>query len=367
MPILKLRRNQSSPLTCEDMDQNWEATLDRSLHQGTQLANTISDLKSTVQSYDFILALQTCCTNLTNQLEDLQDSIFGNGELSTLITNLRTELLQDIAEVQTDLNILKNRVAATENNIATINTTLISLGNSITGLASSKANIASPTFTGVPKAPTAIAGADSDQIATVGYVNNVASGVIAGIPSSVPIGSVLPYSGASISDTNYVMANGQAISRTTYAAYFTLVSTTYGAGDGTTTFNVPNLQQRVPVGVGTGYSIGATGGEATHTLNISQMPSHTHTVYPHTHTVNDPGHKHTLRTQGVSDGLEDNDEMGYVGGGNPSRTIDAPTSAKVTTGITINSVQNVLYSNGGDQPHNNMQPYIVLNYIVKVK
>lgn len=175
MPVLKLRRNLSSPLTCEDMDQNWEATLDRSLHQGTQLANTISNLKSTVQGYDFILALQTCCTNLTNQLEDLQDSIFGDGELSTLINNLRNELLQDIAEVQTDLNVLKNRVTATETNIATINTTLISLSNSVTGLASSKANIASPIFTGIPKAPIPIYGADPTQIATVGYINTVTS------------------------------------------------------------------------------------------------------------------------------------------------------------------------------------------------
>ena len=369
MPVLKLRRNQSSPLTCEDMDQNWEATLDRSLHQGTQLANTISNLKTTVQGYDFIIALQTCCTYLTNQLEDLQDSIFGDGELSTLINNLRNELLQDIAEVQTDLNVLKNRVTATETNIATINTTLISLGNSITGLASSKANIASPTFTGVPKAPTPIAGGDSNQIATVGYVNNVASEIIAGIPSSVPIGSVLPYSGASISDTNYVIANGQAISRTTYADYFALVSTTYGAGNGTTTFNVPNLQQRVPVGVGTGYSIGATGGAATHTLTNQQIPSHTHTANPHTHSIFDDGHIHSMNPYRVWDsyiskvGQRNGDELTrHPGGTNAFPHVDYSNAEVVINASTI-----TLNNTGGGEPHNNMQPYIVLNYIVKVK
>jgi microcystin-dependent protein len=364
MPVLKLRRNLSSPLTCEDMDQNWEATLDRSLHQGTQLANTISNLKSTVQGYDFILALQTCCTNLTNQLEDLQDSIFGDGELSTFINNLRNELLQDIAEVQTDLNVLKNRVTATETNIATINPTLISLGNSITGLASSKANIDSPIFTGVPKAPTAISGASSDQIATVGYVNNVASGIIAGVPSSIPVGSVIPYSGASISDPNYVLANGQAISRTTYASYFTLVGIIYGTGDGINTFNVPNLQQRIPVGAGSGYTLGATGGAATHTLTTNEMPTHSHTG-THSHTVNDPMHTHV----GVDTYMTNpsGDHPGGIVGNSSFGSSPVNIVYHSSTGITINSASVTTSDQGSSQAHNNMQPYIVLNYIVKVK
>lgn len=175
MTAIYYRRNQTSELTCEQLDSNWDAVRERQNHTGTQLASTISNLKSTVQGYDFILALQTCCTNLTEQLEELQDSIFGDGELATLITNLRNELLQDIAEVQTDLNALKTRVTTTENNIATINTTLTSLSSSISGLASSKANINSPTFTGIPKAPIPVFGAEPTQIATVGYVNTVTS------------------------------------------------------------------------------------------------------------------------------------------------------------------------------------------------
>lgn len=67
-------------------------------------------------------------------------------------------------------------------------------------------------------------------------------------PSGVPIGTVLPYSGATAPSSNYVMANGQCISRTTYATYFTLVSTTYGGCDGSTTFAVPDLRGRVVAG-----------------------------------------------------------------------------------------------------------------------
>ncbi|WP_460922843.1 phage tail protein, partial [Staphylococcus aureus] len=62
------------------------------------------------------------------------------------------------------------------------------------------------------------------------------------------------------------------------------------------TFNLPNLQQRVPVGVGNGYTLGATGGAATHTLISNEMPSHNHTATAsdHSHTVNDPSHSHSL-------------------------------------------------------------------------
>lgn len=175
MTVLKLRRNQNTPLDCNTLDDNFEAVLQRNLHTGTQLASTISDLKTTVQGYDYIIALQTCCNALTAQLEDLQDSIFGDGELSTLITNLRNELLQDIAEMQSTLTTFTGKFLPIETNIATINNSIVSLSNSINGLASSKANIANPTFTGVPKAPTPTFGADPTQIATVGYVNTVTS------------------------------------------------------------------------------------------------------------------------------------------------------------------------------------------------
>lgn len=228
-----------------------------------------------------------------------------------------------------------------------------------------------PIFTGIPKAPTPITGASSTQVATVGYVDNVASGIIAGIPPSIPIGSVLPYSAASISDSNYVIANGQAISRTTYAAYFALVGTAYGTGNGTTTFNVPNLQQRVPVGVGAGYTIGSTGGAATHTLTLSEVPTHSHIVGDpgHVHPINDPGHNHSLspyRQYAEGNGGNGNGaELTSIPGGSNIY----PNTQRSTTGITTTLVtSNIsLFNSGGGLSHNNMQPYIVLNYIVKVK
>ena len=89
MTAIYYRGNQSTELSCEQLDSNWDAVRERENHTGTQLASTISNLKTTVEGYDFIVALQECCEDLTTQLNELQDSIFGDGELSTLITNLR--------------------------------------------------------------------------------------------------------------------------------------------------------------------------------------------------------------------------------------------------------------------------------------
>lgn len=68
-----------------------------------------------------------------------------------------------------------------------------------------------------------------------------------GNPFNVPLGAMLDYTGASAPNSNFVLPFGQAISRTTYAAYFSLVSTTYGVGDGVTTFNVPDLRARAAI------------------------------------------------------------------------------------------------------------------------
>ena len=70
-----------------------------------------------------------------------------------------------------------------------------------------------------------------------------------GNPYSIPVGGVLPYTGASAPNSSFVLPYGQAISRTTYASYFSLVSTTFGSGDGSTTFNVPDLRGRVIAGL----------------------------------------------------------------------------------------------------------------------
>lgn len=171
--------------------------------------------------------------------------------------------------------------------------------------------------------------------------------------SLIPPGVVVPYGGAT-EPGGWIFCYGQAISRTTYADLFAAISTTYGNGDGTSTFNVPDLRGRVIAGQddmgGTsadrltnqsgglnGDTLGATGGSETHTLSVAEMPAHDHTGSTVTlPTYNDDPNNSTSTAYGVG------------------TTSPSTTSKSVTVA-----------SQGGGGAHNNVQPTIILNYIIK--
>jgi len=119
-------------------------------------------------------------------------------------------------------------------------------------------------------------------IATITNIGTLTLPTVTGTltTSGVPSGTILDYGGTS-APTGYLGCDGAAVSRTTYATLFTAISTTWGVGDGTTTFNVPDFRRRVPVGSGgTGTatlanSVGSTGGVEGFTLTGSQLPQYT--------------------------------------------------------------------------------------------
>lgn len=164
-----------------------------------------------------------------------------------------------------------------------------------------------------------------------------------------PTGVVLPFAG-STAPSGWLLCFGQAVSRATYSALFAAIGTTYGAGDGSTTFNLPDARGRVLAGKDdmggsaanrltsggsgiNGATLGAAGGAETHTLTTGQIPAHNH-------PLNNGNNYYLMRTSGGAVGL---------------------TSG---TGLA-DTVQNTGSNSGGGGAHNNTQPTLVLNHIIK--
>lgn len=181
-----------------------------------------------------------------------------------------------------------------------------------------------------------------------------------GNPYNVPLAAGLDYWGQSTPNSAFAFPTGQAISRTIYAGLFALVGTSYGPGDGLSTFNLPDKAGRVSAMKeaspsrltsaffgGASTNLGATGGSERHTLTIAELPSHTH-------TISDPGHVHTTNGNFLKQGLSGSD---YTGGNFLGSAAVSINSA--TTGISVNNT-------GGGVAHPNIQPTIICNYIIRI-
>ena len=177
-----------------------------------------------------------------------------------------------------------------------------------------------------------------------GYLDGVTSAIQTQIntltTAKVPIGAVSPYAGSS-APSGWLLCYGQNVSRTTYSALFSAISTTFGSGDGSTTFTLPDLRGRVAAGkdnmggssasrlvnMVSGGTLGASGGAERHQLSTGEMPAHTHSIAT------------------------------YSTGGGGGQVIQGGWAYN-NFGTWTSS------STGGDGYHTNTQPTIVLNYII---
>lgn len=198
-----------------------------------------------------------------------------------------------------------------------------------------------------------------------------------------PVGVINQYAGSS-APSGWLICDGTAISRSTYSSLFSVLSTTYGVGDGSTTFNVPDLRTRVPVGKsasGTFVTLGATGGVETVTLTSSEsgVPAHSH---PNTATFAGTSHNHTQDAHGhayksVSDLGNNNLQWhntantisggdGSTGGGATAVVNATATNQAATAGGTVTMTNANNTAANAASAHTNLQPYVVVNYIIKV-
>lgn len=163
--------------------------------------------------------------------------------------------------------------------------------------------------------------------------------------SDTPSGAILQFAGSS-APANWLLCDGSLVSRTTYANLFAAISTTYGAGDGSTTFKLPDLRGRVPIGAGQGSGlqdrvIAATGGAETHTLTTSELAAHDHNVT-------------------VTKRVTDDDATG----GSPFSMLVAARNVTTSSETAVDGAETD--NTGGGAAHNNMQPFLVVNHIIKV-
>lgn len=198
------------------------------------------------------------------------------------------------------------------------------------------------------------------------------------------VGSII-ISTSSVVPTGYHVCDGSEISREQYSELFDVIGTTYGPGNGSTTFNLPNLSGKVAVGQASGMVLGSTGGEATHVLQSSEIVAHTHDVPSHTHTssisaktpelshtITQPMYKYNVLNGGLNANMLNKDFNAYTSTTSAAMTrstnlsvaahgaADCTMSGGITdcAALTTDAV-------GSDGSHNNMMPYLSLTYLIR--
>ncbi len=202
--------------------------------------------------------------------------------------------------------------------------------------------------------------------------------------NAIPRGSIMCFSGATVPQ-GWLLCDGQPISRTVYNELFNTIGIIYGEGNGTSTFNLPNLQDRFPMGKGTS-SLGLIGGANSVTLTSDKLPSHSHnatvssngqhshtgntnTTGNHTHSYNDAyfaendGVNNNVFGTGATTDTDNNyryrPDAVTASGGDHSHTLTTNTEPSHTHTVTVDNT-------GTSSPAIDItNKYIILNYIIR--
>lgn len=196
------------------------------------------------------------------------------------------------------------------------------------------------------------------------------------------IGNIIAFTGQSV-PSGYLVCDGSEVVREEYPELFAVIGTTYGEGDGIATFNLPSISGKTLLCASPSHLIGSIGGEETHTIVSSEMPSHAHTIPAHTHentlSFRTPSLSHTITQPSFT----------YVGlSGSTNRIRSGQVAATGTTSATMSRSANLAIADHPSTPctitggiidcpafntetagaglgHNNMMPYLAVTYLIK--
>lgn len=197
-------------------------------------------------------------------------------------------------------------------------------------------------------------------------------------------GTIYMFAGSSVPN-GLLECDGSAVSRSTYSDLFDAIGTTYGDGDGSTTFNLPDLSGRVVIGTSVEHLLGTSGGFEAVSLNGNQIPSHKHEVPTHGHgndiSVSTPSLSHSVTTQPAFNYSRPNgtNTTRDASDGNSARSGETYTAATISTNCAVGKhpatactmsggvadcAEFETESTGSGTPHNNMQPYVTMMYVI---
>ena len=336
-----------------DQAGNWGSTTNTNL--GTLIEQAISGYQTQAVSTGTDTTI-TIPNGATGVARNMFLELTGTGGTSTNLIVPANKKLYFIYNNSTGAVTVKVSGQTGVSVPATAKITLVSNGTDIVTATNYIPTLISPTLTGTPVAPTASVGTSTTQIATTAFVQ------AAGLTGEIKMW------GVSSAPSGYLLCNGAAVSRTTYAALYAVYGTTFGVGDGSTTFNVPDFSGRMPIGVNGTYTLASTGGAATTTISSANLPSHTHSFSATTGSMSaNASHQHgVLGSAGyhyVADGGQNNGgsasnpfSLGSENYGNytTSQNLDHTHSVSGTTGST-----------GSGTAATTISPYLGIYYIIK--
>ena len=308
---------------------NYNGVVDESRNQVLVMSGTLTATRNVIAP---LVEKTYIVKNSTTGSQSIQ--IIGSSGLGVTIPNGIT------AYVYCDGTNFYNAISGSVGNF-TVNGNLAVTGNeTVTGTlgVTGATSLTTGTISGIVTAPTATAGTNTTQIATTAFV----------LANGVPTGGLVMWP-TGTAPSGFLLCTGTAVSRTTYASLFAIVGTTFGVGDGSTTFNLPNYTNRMPYGT----TVGATGGTAdavvvshNHSFTGSALGSHDHTMLFHQTSKSNNATPYMLSSPINGENLQGDLTL---------------TSSSSSAGTPSGSIS----TEGVSGTNANLPPYLGINFIIK--